>query len=167
LECNADYNGLSRVLLLVLTSQDSQRSTETLGGITVKLFLACVAALSLAGCAEEPTSTSGDNEVNVAGTKEAQSFREDTLWKRLAGDLHVRFEDVKFSEKVGTFSEALMPESISGKTCMDCEILAVHQSNGRIDDIELWTYDGNLICKVRQSSTGLVSHTCPDQFISR
>ena len=132
----------------------------------MKLFLACVAALSLAGCADEVT-TSGDIEVNVAGTKEAQNFREDTLWRRLAGDLHVRFEDVRFSEKVGTWVESLVPDSVSGRACVDCEILAVHQSNGRLDNIELWTPEGNLICTVRQSQSGLISHTCPDQFLRR
>jgi len=132
----------------------------------VKLFLACVAALSLAGCVDE-VGTSGDSEINVAGVKEAQNFREDTLWKRLAGDMHLRFEDVKFSEKAATFSEVLMPEGYAGKACMDCEILAVHQSDGRIDNVELWTYDGNLICTVRQSGLGLISHTCPDGFLRR
>lgn len=133
----------------------------------MKLFLACAAALSLFGCADDPTSTSGDNEVNVAGTKEAQNFREDTLWKRLAENLHYRFEDVRFSEKAGTFSETLMPDGWDGKACMDCEILAVHESNGRIDDVGLWTLEGNLVCRIRQTATTIVSNTCPDRFVTR
>jgi hypothetical protein len=132
----------------------------------VKLFLACVAALSLAGCAEEPTSTSGDNEVNVLGTKEGQQLeREENPWQAKAANLSIKLETLTFSDHRGVWAETLVPE-FDGRTCLECnfEIMAVHQNNGFRDEIELWN-EGSLMCHLVMTPAGLLRSTCPDDFI--
>ncbi|HUS31983.1 MAG TPA: hypothetical protein VMZ53_25960 [Kofleriaceae bacterium] len=118
----------------------------------MKLSIACVAALSLFGCADE-VSTSGDTEVSVVGVKEAQN-REARL-----SEVRLRIEDVRFSEKVGTWAESLIPDSMD-KACVNCELVFVHQSDGRIDNTEIWTADGNFLCRVKQTSIALLQNTC-------
>ena len=94
----------------------------------MKLIMACVAALSLFGCAEDPTSTSGDNEVNVVGTK-------------------VRTEDIRYSEQ-------------SNWADVKGGFIIVHDSDGRIDDAQIFDPDAKLVCHVRQTATRVLESTC-------
>jgi hypothetical protein len=126
----------------------------------VKLFIAGVAALSMfsmLGCATD-VGTSGDNEINVAGTKSSENPREKAL---VAGIVQAHFdvEDVRFSERLGTWAESLIPDNME-RACVNCDLLFVHNSDGRIDDTEIWTGGGEYVCHVRQTSTHILANTC-------
>jgi hypothetical protein len=124
----------------------------------VKLFIACVAALSLFGCADEP-GTSGDNEISVVGTKTSQT-REGTLLDNLSKDIHFRIEDVRFSERLGHWVESFFPDNVDEDACVNCELVFAHQSDGRIDTTEIWTVDGNYLCRVQQTAITVLQNTC-------
>jgi hypothetical protein len=126
----------------------------------VKLFIACVAALSLFGCADEP-GTSGDNEISVVGTKSSQT-RQDNLLGNLSKGLHFKVEDVRFSDRLGHWAESFFPEG-TDDACVNCELVFSHQSDGRLQTTEIWTVDGNFLCRIDQTAIAVVKNTC-DKF---
>ena len=128
----------------------------------VKLFLSCVAALSLAtvaACADDPSG--GGSGANVSDTKGEQDplVRQDSLVNALSKGMHFRTEDIRFSAEVGTWAESLLPDGFD-HTCVNCELVAQHQSDGKIDDTSLWTMDGNYVCHVRQTAVYVLENTC-------
>ena len=123
----------------------------------MKLFIACVAALSLFGCADEP-GTSGDNEISVVGTKTSQT-RSGTLLDNLSKNVHFRIEDVRFSDRLGTWVESFIPDG-TDDACVNCELVFSHQSDGRLDTTEIWTVDGNFLCSIQQTAIAVVQNSC-------
>lgn len=124
----------------------------------MKLFIACVAAVSLFGCADDP-GTSGNNEINVAGTKTSQT-RESTLLDNLSKNIHFRIEDVRFSQRFGHWVESFFPDNVDEDACVNCELVFSHQSDGRLDTTEIWTVEGNYLCRVQQTAVKVLENTC-------
>jgi hypothetical protein len=127
----------------------------------VKLFLACVAALSLVGCADEPTSTSGDTEINVSGTKTPQeplTRERDTRDAIIAGI--PAGPVVEFSARIGEWSENVRFDLGDEGVCQDCEAIAIHNSDGRVDDTTLWQLDGTYVCGIKQTATRVLENDC-------
>ena len=128
----------------------------------MKLFMACVAALSLFGCTDD-VATSGDNEINVVGTKASENPREKSV-KEQVDDQSLRSKvdvaEVKFSPIQGSFGESFTPK-YEDNTCMNCEIMVMHNNqDGRVDDAEIWTLNGGYVCHIMQTRTRVIENTC-------
>lgn len=128
----------------------------------MKLFIACVAALSLFGCADE-VATSGDSDINVLGTKASENPREKTV-KQSVDDQslrqHVDVAEVHFSSVQGSFAESFTPR-YEDDQCMNCEIMVMHNNqDGRVDQADIMTLNGAFVCRVTQTRTRVIEDTC-------
>ena len=113
----------------------------------MKLILAGVAALSLFACTDE-VPTSGDTEINVVGTK---SFEKPGT--RFV-EMNAAFK-LTFTDREGQWQE-FMPE------CKKCDLVMVHDNDGRVDDIQIWTNWGDYVCHTTIYHDGTyLENDCP------
>ena len=133
----------------------------------MKLFMACVAALSLFGCADQPTTTGGEDLVGVRPAK--PSIDDPTnlhtpvnpqIFEGMSGRTHVRQPDVQTS---GTFAETIKPDGLVPGVCDNCEVIAIHVPSHSgtgdhtgLDNVDMYSSDGTYLCSLTRDSSGLL-----------
>jgi len=130
--------------------------------------MACVVAVSLLGCADQPTTTGGDNLVGIRPAKPSidNPTGEETpanpkIFEGMQSKVEYRFHNVGGD----VFAESITTETpIPGVCDSDpCEVIAIHYVNtdhNGLENVDMISSEGQQICKLQLNQGEIVSSDC-------
>ena len=133
----------------------------------MKLFLAAVAALAMVGCADQVETTQGGNMAGIRPAKPSPDSPTPAVsgtkqFEGMEGAWYLSVDDIAYSGQAGTFSEEMSGFDNGGDDLCgaDCEVIAIHTSDGKYDNIEMVTLDGTHLCSIRRTETRVLENSC-------
>lgn len=132
----------------------------------MKLLLAAVTALAMFGCADQVETTQGGNLDGIRPAKPSPDNPNPAAsgskqFEGMQGAWYLSLDDVSFSGQPGTFSEEMNPQDNGGENlCESCEVIAVHTSDGYIDNVDMLAIDGSFLCRIRQTAVRVLENSC-------
>jgi hypothetical protein len=129
----------------------------------VKLAISCVAALSLAGCLDDPTTGGGYLE----GMRPAKPSLDNPNNSPLPVNPEI-FEGMNKASSIempeldtNVIVETISPPVPMDEVCDNCQVIAFHiHHSDSLDEIRVFSDGGNFLCKIFLNDKGSVVDDC-------